>query len=375
MKDQSQEAGDDSNQYQAGRDMEVHHHHHGLTIEQIDELKKYVDGQVVGEVERFVDQQLEVLRADFVKFTGEANEQAMGRAGHLLTMFVEQLAIRAPENIGSMKSVAMQQSILHAQTSAAVADDEDLTQTLVDILVDKSSTGPRSFKGVVLNEALNVAGKLTSDQVNLLTALVMIRHTITHNLCTVDGVLAQLDVRCGPLYGKIPTTNSALQYMAYTGVGDIERLGHRSIADTIVRTYDGVFTQGFTVDQLPDGLKPVSANLPQVDERIRLYPDRLRFPVASAETLDWLRNRGELNEPFLTHIDGMKPLIEGNLLPADKFIQVLDAEKPNLSQFVRDLEQIGAPSFMLSSVGIALGQANWRRLLPDDAPDVDIYLG
>jgi hypothetical protein len=48
MKDQRQEAGDYAQQHLAGRDMEVHHH--GLTIEQMDELKKHLDGQVVGEI-------------------------------------------------------------------------------------------------------------------------------------------------------------------------------------------------------------------------------------------------------------------------------------------------------------------------------------
>jgi hypothetical protein len=268
----------------------------------------------------------------------------------------------------------MQQSIIYAQTSAAVADDEDLTRTLVDILVVKSGADPRSFKGVVLNEALHVAGKLTADQVNLLTALVMLSRTIIHSADTVDSVLITLDSRCRPLYRKIPTSNNALQYMSYTGVGDIERLSAGTMATNIINTYDSVFTNGFSEDELPEGLKTVSANLPRVDERVVVDAARLRFPVASAQSLDRLADGGVLNQPYLTHVEAMKSIIVNRHSPVDKFMEVVESDKPDLAKFLRDLDKIGASTFMLSSVGVALGQANWRRLQPETAPDVDIYL-
>jgi hypothetical protein len=350
-------------------------HQHGLTVDQIDRLQQHVDGQVAGEVERFVSRQLESIRADFVRFTGDANAQAMATAHQLLTTFVEQLAARAPENIDSIRTPSMQQAILNATTSAAVADDEQLTETLVGILVDKSGEGPRSFKGVVLTEALEVAGKLTSDQVNLLTALVMLTRTLSHGLDTVDQVLAELDLRCQPLYGKLPTSNNALQYAVYTGVGN-EGIAPQAMANHIVKTYDAVFTQGFTVEQLPEGLKPVSANLPHVDARIRVDngdQPRLRFPTASSQSLDRLKDMNELNEPYLTHIAAMKDLIDGNPLPPEKFTSLAETEKPGLARFLADLDQIGAANFRLTSVGVGIGQANWRRLDPTAAPDVDIY--
>lgn len=374
MKDQSQEAGDSSYQHQAGRDMEVHHH--GLTVEQVGELKKYIDGEVVGEVERFVNQQLAILRSDFEKYTGQAHAQALALGHQLLTGFVEQLAAKAPQNIESIKTPAMQQAILNAQTSAAVAGDEELTQTLVDILIDKSGAEPRSFKGVVLTEALQVAGKLTADQVNLLTALVMLSETISHGWNTIELVLDGINARCQPLYGKIPTSASALQYMAYTGVGAIERshaviMGPTSIYDTINGTYDSVFTNGFPVEDLPDELQSLSTSLIQVDERVGDI-NRVRFPFASSQVLNNVP--AFLSEPFLAHKDTLTKLITANRSPVTKLREIVSADKPELAQFLSDLDAIGASSFMLSSVGTAVGQANWRRILPEDAPDVDIYL-
>lgn len=351
---------------------------HGLSVEQVGQLKKHVDDQVAGEVERYVDRRMDAFALDVAKFTGEANSQALAMGRHLITEFVEQLAERAPGNISALGTADMQHAILNAQTSAAVTNNKELADTLVDILVDKSGAESRSFKGVVLTEALTVAGKLTTDQVNLLTALLILERTVVHDVQAIDVLLERLESRCQALYGKIPASNSALQYMAYTGVGDIERstallAGQISVADSIVNIYDGLFTQGFTADELPEALIPFSDNFPCTDLRIS-GQDRYRIPLPSSQTLEALDRQGALDPLYQPHAEALKALITGKRVSREKFMDVADTDKPDLAKFIRELDEIAATTFELSSVGIAIGQANWRRLLPDDAPDVDIWL-
>jgi hypothetical protein len=363
---QEQTGGDGTTNNQAGGDII----YTGLSVEQLTEIKKHVSDEVALQVEHQISARMEAVQGEFVKYTGEANAHAMATAQHLLSTFVEQLATKAPQNIDSIKSVAMQQSILNAQTSAAVADDDQLTETLVDILIDKSDAEPRSFKGVVLNEALAVAGKLTADQVDLLTALVIITNTVLHDLNTLDLLIDGLDKRCRPLYGKIPESDKALQYMGYTGVGDPGMLV-QDIFGGIARTYNGVLTQGFTVDQLPEGLQPRFESLPEVDARIATAPGRRRFPIASSQTLDLYPHQVPRDPLFVGGIAAIKSLIEQSVCPPEKFRAACPTE---LAQFLETLDRIDASSFRLSSVGIAIGQANWRRLQPELAPKVDIYL-
>lgn len=376
MSNQKQSGGDGVNN-QAGRDVIFNN---GLSVAQMEELKRHLDSQVVGEVQRFASEQMQIFREEFTTFQGQAYDRALQSAERLLTRFVEMLAVRAPENVESMKTVSMQHAILSAQTSAAIADDDDLTDTLVDILIDKSGSEPRSFKGVVLSEALTVANKLTTDQVNLLTALTIITRTVVHSLVDPEHVLAHLDSQCSPLYGKIPSTNTALQYMTYTGVGDIERapgmlMGHVSIADNLVRTYDGAFTTGFDPELLPEGLKPgIGQGITQVEDRFSGGQHRYRFRIAASESLDVLARSGELNGMYSPYVDEMKKLIQQGTLPIETFMQVTENSFPDLAKFLRDLDSISAATFQLSTVGIALGQANWRRLRPEAAPSVDIWL-
>jgi hypothetical protein len=371
--EQANEEG--STNFQAGRDIV----NNGLTTEQLNEFQKYVDGQVSVAVENVVNNQLETIRSDFVKFTGEANAQAMAIAHGMLASLLEQLARRAPQNIDSFRSFDMQHAVLNAATSAAVVGDDELTATLVDILVDKSGSEPRSFKGIVLSQALDVAGKLTADQVNLLTALLMIERTIDHNSNTVEGVLRLLDSRCRPLYGKLPSSNVALQYMAYTGVGYIERSiaafnPHLSAAGSIVNTYDAVFTKGFTEEELSDELKQHIAHFPEADARLTRGVRKMRFPAASSQTLDLLARDGQLNPIYMPHHEEMKTIISQTKADGQGFLSIADTDNPELAEFIRQLDSIQASTFELSAVGVAVAQANWRRLLPADAPEVDMWL-
>jgi hypothetical protein len=325
---------------------------------------------------------MEVFKDDFARLQGQAYDQALRLAQELLTQFVEQLATNAPENLPSIQTVPMQQAILNAQKSAAVVGDDELTATLVDILVDKSGTEPRSFKGVVLTEALEVAGKLTADQVNLLTALVMIDQTISHSWFDDVRVFESLDALCQPLYGKIPTISSALNYMSYTGVGSIETMelimiGTNSLLNKISQKYNAVFTTGFELTDLSAELRSVCEEVKDAENILVPLPDkygagRYRFRLASASTVD--RYIPDDGHPLSPHKEEMKNLITKNQLPVPRFREILSAEKPDVLKFLEDLDSVSAGSFRLSTVGIAIGQANWRRLQPQSAPDVDMYL-
>lgn len=95
MSNQKQSGGDGVNN-QAGRDVIFNN---GLSVEQMDELKEHLDSQVVGEVQRFATEQMQIFREEFTTFQGQAYDRALQSAERLLAKFIEMLALRAPENI------------------------------------------------------------------------------------------------------------------------------------------------------------------------------------------------------------------------------------------------------------------------------------
>lgn len=349
----------------------------GLTVEQIGEIKKHVDDQVADKVEIYVDHRMDAFKREVSTISGEAHTQAMEMGKYVIGSFIEQLSERAPGNITSLGTADMQHAILNAQTAAAVTNDEELADTLVDILVDKSGTEARSFKGVVLTEALAAAAKLTAEQVNLLTAALIVNSTIVHGITLADDVFTMLDGRCRPLYGKMPTSESTIQYLQYTGVAAAQVLRPNSTLDVIIQIYNSIFTKGFSLDQLPQDLQQlpnIDAVFPLVDERFATEDGKRRFLIASTQSLDKMQREGTINEPFASHVQELKALIENQHAPTEKVAALVESSYPELSQFFNSLDKSNVNTLALSSVGMAIGQANWRRIHPESAPPVDIYL-
>lgn len=353
--------------------------YNGLTVAQMEVLEKRLDTKQAREVEEYVDRRLEVFK-DAAKFSGEANVQAASIASHVITEFVEQLASKAPENLPSLRTADMQHAILNAQTSAAVSDNEELADTLVDILVDKSGAEPRSFKGVVLTEALHVAGKLTTDQVNLLTSLLILTQTINHEMRSEPAVLDWLAEQCEPIYDKIPINKSAMHYMQYTGVGTSLPLLDSNMADHIIDLYDGVFNSGFRLGALQEKTdsddaevlinKWIAAGIAEIENPENPNYDQYRIRVASSETLKKFHS----GHPLMEYLPAVKRLITENRISSTTFMHIARKKNPQFANFVSKLDDLGIADFRLSTVGVALGQANWRRLDPNGAPSFDIYI-
>lgn len=363
---QEQEGGEGSTNNQAGRDLVIHQ---GMSAHQMGELVEYIDHKVMA-----------VFTANFAKLTDDAGEIALDRAHQFLLKFIEELASKNPEHIGSIQTVAMQDAILKAQTTAAIVDDEDLNRTLVDVLVEKAGTEPGSFKGVVLAEALEVARKLTADQINLLTAIVMITQTVSYRWSDYRTVFDHLNEQCKPLYGKIPTSGSTIAYMTYTGVGRIENIAAAfgvpaTMAGKIIDTYAPVFTKGFPISSIPDELRS-EEKFPglfvPVPEEFESLTAHQRVNLATVDLLS--EEYIPADSAILYHKEQLQELMTKNPLDKSAFERLLTSRTPQLAEFLHQLDNISAAAFLPSTVGTALGHANWRRVHPASAPSVDIYL-
>ncbi|MCZ4550099.1 LPO_1073/Vpar_1526 family protein [Gordonia rubripertincta] len=335
----------------------------------MDEVKGYLDRKT-----------MEIFERRFIEMQGEAQDKALQTAHDLTASLLQRLANTDPALLSAMQTPSMQYAIYNAQKSAAIADDEQLTETLLDILIDKASAAPRSFKDVVLAEALDVASKLTSDQIDTLSGILMLTRTVSYGTRTLDEVIAKLVERCSPFFEKIATNSSVLQYLSYTGVGVNNGFGF-TVIDKVAETYDGAFTRGFTKSELPEGLHEllgtdviVEIGAPESDPNADnpTEPEvRYRFAIA---TTQYIERQFIETSPAFGHREDIAKLVGSHRLNTDEVRQILSSKCPDFLKYIDELDQLGAGSFDLSSVGVAIAQANWRRLQPSTAPDIDIYL-
>ena len=107
---------------------------------------------------------LDVFKANALELAGIARDLFESRGREFVDRYLEELQRRRPEAISALQDPDMQYALFTAQRDSARAGDQDLSDLLVDILVDRAAEEPRNLKRIVLDEALTTAPKLTTQE-------------------------------------------------------------------------------------------------------------------------------------------------------------------------------------------------------------------
>jgi hypothetical protein len=136
-----------------------------------------------------------------------------------------------------------------AQRDYARIGDKDLSELLVGILVDRSALEERSLKQIVLNEAIAVAPKLSSEQFDILSLCFIVQYTRQPPQET-KASCEDYRSKVLPFIPSIPRHDCSYQHLAYTGCASIG-LDVATLGNILQAQYPGVFT-AFTADHIED---------------------------------------------------------------------------------------------------------------------------
>ncbi|WP_440713984.1 LPO_1073/Vpar_1526 family protein [Gordonia sp. FQ] len=371
--------------------------HNGLDPAQLISLNDHLDEEVALQVQVYVDRRMEAFNSDLRRYTGEAHDTALELGRSLMSDFVSKLASDAPQNIQSLRRADMQGALLAAQKGAAIGDNGDLSEVLVTMLIEKSATEARSLKGIVLNEAIDAAAKLTIEQIDLLTAALILRRTIFSEILDVDTLFRVLaghlpDIRNCP-------DSATLPHLSYVGVATIDPTRdisphsgiHADIADILAERYDGILTNGFTREEFGNKTRnpfqswEATFELMKYQRSIEVISakddgtDVYRMRVASSDDLESRFYFGDDigmdpdDNPYWPMKQGFQDLLRSCRMSSKTVLRKIRATDPELQLKLGRLEQCNIAALNLTPVGVALAQANWHRLDPASALPLDHY--
>jgi hypothetical protein len=151
--DQTQRAGDHSTQIQAGGNVTI-----GVTVQEVRDIAELV----------------------FEKNAPVMKEQARAEARENCQLFFKVLAEQVGKNLEleEMKRFAtadMQYALAHASIQASRKRDDDKCRLLASLLVHKAKTKD-DVRDLMITQAIEVAPKLTFNQLNLLAFVYLSRH-------------------------------------------------------------------------------------------------------------------------------------------------------------------------------------------------------
>lgn len=344
---QDQTAGDHSTAIQAGRDVHV-----GLIT--------------VSEARQIA---LDVFRANALELAGIARDLFEARGREFIDRYLEELQQRKPEALDALRDPDMQIALFTAQREYARSGDQDLSELLVDILVDRAAQRDRDLKRIVLNESLTVAPKLTPEQFDILSLSFVIRYTKRLNVGNPAQFSSYMLEGVLPFSKNLPKHNAPYQHLQYTGCASID-IGEIAVGGIIFNVYPGLFSSGFTREEFA-AIAPPDQWIGTL--LIPCFHKPALFQVAAVGLDDIAGVCERLSVP-LEHREKIRDLQSNHRMSQQEIEEYLRLNVSG-SDILLDLwEQSPLKHLSLTTVGIAIAHANIRRKLKRDDYNLSVWI-
>jgi len=314
------------------------------------------------------DVALDVFRANFYELAGVAKETAKARAEEITEEFLSKLQKEHPAGLEKSHDPDFQYALFTVQKEYARNGDKDLGDLLVDLLVDRSKQEQRNILQIVLNESLSTAPKLTENQLAVLAVIFLFRYTQNLGVGNHQMLAEYLDKHVAPFASKVVKNMACYQHLEFSGCGAIG-LGTTSLEFILGTTYQGQFLKGFDEKEITD--RGVSIGL---DPRFFIPclndSSKVQVRANSKELLDKASEAHAITAEDRAKISALFDVGKMNDTEIkDKCIEI----RPYMSGLFETWSGSAMKNLTLTSVGIAIGHANIKRLVGEFS-DLSIWI-
>lgn len=306
---------------------------------------------------------LDVAKATFYELSGDAKEIANHRVEEITDKVINKLGEHFPEGLGKAKDPDFQYALFNVQKEYARTGDEDLGDLLVDLLVDRSKQDNRNILQIVLNESIATAPKLTDNHLAALAVIFLIRYTQNNGIGNHLMLGSHLDRLLSPFSPKLSKNRAGFQHLEFSGCGSIG-FAHNPIAAIYGTNYQGLFLKGFDLSVISE--KGIS-----IGNDSRFFtpclndPSKYQVKAIRKKALEAL-----LEQHGVSAEDSQKiaELFDLNKMTDDEIKNKLIETRPYMEELIELWNTSPMGAFTLTSVGMAIGHANIKRLVGEFAP-------
>lgn len=311
---------------------------------------------------------LDVAKATFYELTNEAKSIASIRVEEITNQVIKKLEKEYPEGIQKAKDPDFQYALFTVQKEHARNGDKDLGDLLVDLLVDRSKHDQRDILQIVLNESLSTAPKLTDSHLAALAVIFLFKYTQNQSIGNHQMFCEYLDKHLLPFISKLTKNRAGYQHLEFSGCGAVGLVG-RSLEDILGATYQGLFLKGFNQSEIEG--RAISIGL---DHRFFIHclndSTKIQVKTINKETLENLFNTYEIPSEDRVKI---LQLFDLGKMDESEIREKLIAIRPYMADILEIWSNSSMKTFTLTSVGMAIGHANIKRLIGEFA-DLSIWI-
>ncbi|MCD5977229.1 LPO_1073/Vpar_1526 family protein [Pseudomonas quasicaspiana] len=297
---------------------------------------------------------LDVAKATFYELSAGARETVSVRVEEITDKVISKLEKEFPEGLQKAVDPDFQYALFNVQKQYGRTGDAELGDLLVSLLVDRCKQDERDILQIVLNESLDTAPKLTKSHLALLAVLFFLRYTKVSSINGHDDLGRYLDVNLRGFREEVVKSNynSLLLHLEFAGCGSAKE-GSLPLEKILCMHFPGLFMKGFDSVELSelDISVDVSSTL---FSRCLNDPAKYQISALDVATLERLfvehgiavEERSKISALFLAQ-----------LLPDEKVRAACIKIRPYMHDLFEMWTSSTLKSFMLTSVGIAIGHA------------------
>lgn len=349
----------DSHIYQAGGDQTINDNK--KTIKHTKNSENYQGDVVVINKGLSYDETksiaLDVYRANMMEFKSIAFAEANARAEEITEKILSKLAESGEKSFDEFQKPGMQDALFRTQKEYAMSGDREIGDLLVDIISDRAKTPTRNMLQLVLDEALNIAPKITIEQLDTLTLNFLLVKTKRLGLRTFEEFKEYLNTDIFPFVDNLQNDMEHYNFLEYLRCGQI-RTGDFGKLETIFRrTYKAFFSKGFTQDELELEFEDKTQIKVKI---INCFHDMTKFQIGVLDdnTLESEMNVLNVNDDIKVKL---RNLFERTTMSENEVKNLLTESDEKMKKIFETWDNSYFKNFDLSSMGIAIAHANYRR--------------
>ncbi|MGF0223495.1 LPO_1073/Vpar_1526 family protein [Bacillus velezensis] len=307
----------------------------------------------------------DIFKENFYKLSQEANKIATERANTLIEGFLEQFS-KNPNLPNRFSDPDLQYIIYVAQRDYARSGEKYLYQMLKELLVERTKEKDRSFKQVVLNEAIEVSSKLNTEHINLLS-LHFLLSEVTFPCQTIGELNCLLNKYAVPfLPKKIPSLNQ-MMHLEYCKCENLTKGQNEHFSYLIHMAYGGLFQAGFEIEHYLKTFPYLDSNI--LKEMVTPLSDENNLYKFNVQGFFHLLDKFEiLGSVFIQHQSKIIDFYK-NHLKSENEISLAISRYESIRKVNEIWDRTTLPEFRMTSVGKVIAITNLNQ-----NTDLDIKL-
>lgn len=305
---------------------------------------------------------LDVAKATFYELTGAAKDIANVRVEEITDQVIKKLEKDFPAGLQKAKDPDFQYALYTVQKEYARNGDKDLGDLLVDLLVDRSKQDQRDILQIVLNESLATAPKLTDANLAALAVIFLFKYTQNYLVGNHQMLGEYLDKHLLPFVSKLSKNHAGYQHLEFSGCGSIGLAGN-TLEGLLGMVYQGHFLKGFEQSEITN--RAISIG---IDPRFFMpcLNDATKWQVR-ANNKENLEKSLDAQGVFSDDRAKILDLFDLGKMSEPEIKEKLIAIRPYMAEVFDIWTNSPMQTFTLTSVGMAIGHANIKRLIGEFA--------